>query len=188
MSVATNSENRPFEDGPKRDITKQVMTMQIMTGALLMGIMTFAAVVLLIGGDAKEVNGFGISHIALIMMGTMIVTRLTVPSMVAKQAVARIGHLKPAEGADQAGHQASTDLKMLGVYQTSMIIGHALLEGAAFFLLVSYMIEGNVIALGGAILMAVLIAAAFPTPGRVESWMERQYQMLRDEKAFDSWS
>jgi hypothetical protein len=60
------------------------------------------------------------------------------------------------------------------VYQTRTIIAAALLEGAAFFATIAYLIEHQRIALYVAIALALLILCQIPTPSRFESWLESE--------------
>jgi hypothetical protein len=60
---------------------------------------------------------------------------------------------------------------LLFLYQTRLIIGYAILEGAAFFNLVATMIERQDVSLAivGLLLGAMLVK--FPTRGKIESWL-----------------
>ena len=63
-----------------------------------------------------------------------------------------------------------------------MIIAAAILEGAAFFLLIAYLLEGQAICLAAACLFVTLIAAKFPTRTGVESWTEKQSYLLQQAR------
>jgi hypothetical protein len=60
------------------------------------------------------------------------------------------------------------------IYQTRTIIAAALLEGAAFFATVAYLIEHKPITLYVAIALAFLILAHIPTLSRFESWLDSE--------------
>jgi hypothetical protein len=70
-------------------------------------------------------------------------------------------------------------------YLTRLIIGDALLEGAAFFNLVAYLIEQQVFSLAVAGALLLIILAQFPSLSRLTDWVERelatteQLQVLR---------
>jgi hypothetical protein len=68
--------------------------------------------------------------------------------------------------------------KLLGVYQTALIIGAALLEGPTFFLAIAYLLEGQIISLIAAGVLMGALAARFPTPARVTAWLDRQLSLI----------
>src|SRR5262249_26537705 len=56
--------------------------------------------------------------------------------------------------------------KLCSLYVTRLILGAALLEGAAFLLLIAYLLEGSVLTLAGAGLLLAMLLLKFPTrPG-----------------------
>src|SRR5581483_670179 len=63
----------------------------------------------------------------------------------------------------------------LAVYQTRTIVGAALLEGGAFFLLVAYMAEGAPwVLVVAAVLWIAMAWLHFPTRDKVEAWVTDQ--------------
>jgi hypothetical protein len=70
---------------------------------------------------------------------------------------------------------------LLAVYQMRTIIAAALLEGAVFFMAVAYLLEGHVLALGLGALLALAVAAHFPTAAGVAAWVDEQRDRLRLE-------
>ena len=73
----------------------------------------------------------------------------------------------------------------LAFYQTRMIVGAALLEGPAFFLLIAYLIERSPWSLAAAIFMILGVAAHFPTEQRVAEWVEQQMSLLEEERQLE---
>ncbi len=71
--------------------------------------------------------------------------------------------------------------KLTMVYQTQMIVGAAINEGAAFFAGVVYLITKNPIALGVALLLLAVMVGRFPTAGRIQRWVEIQQEKLRQD-------
>jgi hypothetical protein len=59
-------------------------------------------------------------------------------------------------------------------YQSALIIRSALLEGAAFFCLVAYMLEHNALSLAGAGMMLLFMLFGFPTRSKVEEAIETE--------------
>jgi hypothetical protein len=74
--------------------------------------------------------------------------------------------------------------QLWNAYQTSLIVACAMVEGATFFLLVSYMVEGQPLNLGAAVAMIVVLACHFPTAASAGRWLEAQLDQLRQERAF----
>ena len=77
----------------------------------------------------------------------------------------------------------SGDTGMLAqLYQTQLIVGAAMLEGAAFFAGIAFMLERNPIAAGMALVLLAVLAARFPTRDRIQAWLEQQLGLLQEER------
>ncbi|QDU58415.1 hypothetical protein [Aeoliella mucimassa] len=72
----------------------------------------------------------------------------------------------------------------IGTYQSTLIVGCALFEGAAFFNLIAYMLEGQLYSLVIAALLMLCILSRFPTVAKVEEWLEARLRSERDEAMF----
>jgi len=72
--------------------------------------------------------------------------------------------------------------KLAYLYQIPFITGTAVIAGAAFVSLIAYMVERQSIALALTILLIGLVAAEFPTLGRVISWTESQQDLLSQDR------
>jgi hypothetical protein len=131
-----------------------------------------------------------ITWAAVAITAMMLPMSMIVPGLIASQNRRNIaaGTWKPASGQYPPGSPFGPESlqsdagKLAFVYQTQFIIGAALNEGPAFFVLVAYMLEKNPIALGLAILLLVALAARFPTRLRVSSWIDRQQELLTQER------
>jgi len=77
---------------------------------------------------------------------------------------------------------ASTTGKLVQLFQSQLIIGAALLEGAAFFAGIAYMLERSPLALATAIVLLIALAARFPTSGRVHAWFDRQRELIEEDR------
>jgi hypothetical protein len=84
-----------------------------------------------------------------------------------------------------ASEPSPTDAdKLAMVYQTQLIIGAAMNEGATFFAAISYLIGKDPIALGLGILLVGGLIARFPAKDRVALWIDRQQeQLILDKQA-----
>lgn len=74
------------------------------------------------------------------------------------------------------------DMAMFATYQTRMIVGLAMLEGAGMFNAVLVMIEGSIQPLIVVALVLLTMASRFPTPGRIDDWIRTQ----RENKELDA--
>lgn len=147
-----------MSNDPSDPLVAQVRTMQIIVGAMAMGCVMFAIVVLTIL-QPQPVNGQP--------MIAYIAAAFGLAGLVAGTVVPRV----------MAGSQPAT----AGGYQTSLIIGLALYEGAAFFNLVAYMLEGQMYSLAVAVVLIAAIVMSLPTVGGVQDWIDARSR--REEEA-----
>jgi len=139
---------------------------QIIAGALIAGVVMFACVAFFIaqGEPAKS------PMLALVgagMAAMAVVVRFIVPTLIVNGAKAR---LKEVANADRM-------TQLAGLYQTKMIIGMAVLEGAAFVNLIAYITERQYWSYGVVAFLLGVMAISFPSQGQFESWAE---EMKRD--------
>ncbi len=156
------------------DPRQLVRTMQIICGALMMGVLSFAFVVVMIrfGKAGRPPADFPMmAYMAAGMAAIMIITKLVITPLIVSAGLKQIASLRPLE--------ALTKLDLYGVYQTRMIVGCALLEGAAFFNLISVITEGQVWTFGVVALLLALMAASFPTYERVDAWADEQLRLMQ---------
>jgi hypothetical protein len=70
--------------------------------------------------------------------------------------------------------------QLLGVYQTSLIVGLALLEGTAFMGSIAFLLEAVPLAAGVTGLALLMMLLKFPTRRGVHDWLERQADRLAE--------
>jgi hypothetical protein len=159
--------------------------MQIVAGALLIGVGTFVAVVLYLvlvqnggRGNLPPNNLPVVTFIAAAMIATLGPMSFFVPGIITQSVLPKIatGRWTPA-GGNPAAFATDGDKLML-LYQTTMIVGYAMVEGSAFTGCIAYLLDGNWLALGVVAVAVALMLARFPTEGRVGSWVERQTEAL----------
>ena len=138
-----------------------VRVMQIIAGALVMGVVTFGLVaVFIVGAFDEPADGFIISAIAAAFASGAFVMHLVVPGMMT---------------ASSRGDAAAADESSLyQIYQVRMIVGLAMLEGAAFFNIIATILEHNWWSLAIAGVLVLWMLAMFPTTTRVKHWVETQ--------------
>ncbi len=159
--------------GPKFD--QQLRVMQIIDVALMMGVLMFFGVVLV--STQGDIFGQGnpgmMTMIAAGFAGLMIVNHLVIPALITK---AQLNKLKSEDPSPKDSDSTSDSL--LAIYRTQLIITLALLEGAAFFNLVSVMIEKHMISVIAAVVLLGLMAARFPTRTKVSWWIQNKLSEL----------
>jgi hypothetical protein len=163
-----------FTQEQRDRIAATVRTLRIVVGAMLMGVLVFLGVVLAIRRGAGPAEPF-IAYLAAAFALVCAFASTVVPNFMANQAI-RLQNLEPAlegTGRIDVGFDNQILSQLLAIYQTRLIVACALLEGAAFFNLVAYMIEGwtpNLVVTG---VLLVMMAMRFPTTGGVEEWVSR---------------
>lgn len=141
---------------------QRVLVMQIIAASLVMGVLIFAGVVVFVlKGLEDEPTGEIVSMMAGVMAIVSFSAHLIIPQIVANKAVAAAGGKLDVQS-------------MCGIYQTKMIVGLALLEGAAFFNLIAVFIEHRPWPLAIAGGLVIWMLARFPTANSVREWIESQ--------------
>ncbi|HYT93235.1 MAG TPA: hypothetical protein VEL76_31240 [Gemmataceae bacterium] len=163
----------------------RLRVMRIVVLALVLGVVAFLVLALIIraqGGLAAPPTPF-LTYLALGFGGLQIGVSLLFPRFVVTQSRRQLARGQyPATA--EASAQAPDDLTSLcNVFQTQLIIAAALLEGAAFFLLIAYLQEGEVAALGGVAVLLALLLVKFPTRPALESWLTEQQELLNQERS-----
>lgn len=143
-------------------IDPALLTCRIIAGALVFGVVSFAAVAIVLRLGDPPAAAMLISLIAVGFAAVMAVARQIVLSLFS-------GGTGASEGGGTSG--------ALALYQTRMIIGLALLEGAAFFNLVAYLVEGHWWSLAVTAGLVALMLSAFPTRGRLTQWVADREQL-----------
>jgi hypothetical protein len=145
-------------------------TTQIITIALLMGVCVFAAVAITINfgkEPAQRDSAPFVSYVAIAFavsaaFGSLLVRKLLTASQV-HQSTAAI----------RENHRRA----LAPIYSMRNVVSKAVLEGAAFFNLIAYIVEGHVWTLGIVAALLVLMSVPFPSQTDFENWAE---QVRRD--------
>lgn len=144
-------------------------TAQIIAGALIMGVVIFACMAFFIANIANDepVESPVLAMIVAGMAVMAVVVRFIVPTIIVNGAKAR---LKKAVDADRMAQLA-------GLYLIKMIVGMALLEGAAITNLVAYIAARQFWSYGVVAFLLGVMAISFPSQGQFEGWAD---EMKRD--------
>lgn len=153
-----------------------VRIMQILILSLMLGILIFAGIAVFVNSQARPQQKVLTSPLVFTVLGIIaavinIVLRLFVPGLVS---TAVLGNIAKKRGQDNI-----TKLDVYPAYLSGLLVGAALLEGAAFFNIVAVLITREYWTLGVAGVLLALMAAAFPTLDRVDYWAEEQLRDLQ---------
>lgn len=150
-------------------------TMFIIWFALIMGVVTFGVVVVgILGKDEAPGDGLPLlTYVGLGATAVMLVLRTFVPDLVGRnmfnQAMERI---KTENIQDEDEVLATYDQ----IFMTRLIVGLALLEGAAMLNLVAYMTESQVLSLVAVGILLLVMIASVPTKSKLEAWIRNQME------------
>jgi hypothetical protein len=159
--------------------------MRIIVLALGMGVVSFAGIALFLqlsGGMQQRGAGEPIlTYVALLFSVVQLGLYFFVPGMVAAAQRRRVAAGKWPGAQSRYGKAGPFDetRALWLVYQTMTIVGLALLEGACFFLLMAFLIEGQWVAFVTAFVFLGFMVTRFPTWDRVNRWVETQRELIR---------
>jgi hypothetical protein len=149
---------------------ERLMPMQIIAVALPLGVVSFFGVALYIvygGGNPGPVAANRLPILTMMAGVFLLITgslSFVVPGIMTRTVLAQI-----------AGSGGQGDVvRLFGFKQTTMIVGMALLEGAAFFGLIAFIVERQPAVLAVPALALAGILLRFPTENSVRDWIEQQ--------------
>lgn len=161
------------QEGP--DFRMSLTTMRIIVFALVMGITSFAVVALIIRESGQGQGNQApplLTYLSLFFALMMVPLAFLIPSLMVKASRRQL----------QSGNPTNDETNLWGLYQTRLIVGAALLEGPAFFLLIAYLQEGHALTLLLAGIFALAILVKFPTQEGVDRWVTEQMEYLEQER------
>ena len=171
-------------------IGRATVTMQIIVFALVMGVLVFAGIVIFLQKPGEGVDGeAGVNTIAaacaalVALVATVIVPRILRHSM--RQAIAEgrpLGSNIPAPVMTELGDVG----QLAAVYQTTLIVGAAILESAAFYNLIAYQLEHQTINLVGAAILLTALIFKFPTRSAIENWVTGELKLIEELRSLGS--
>ncbi len=134
---------------------------QIIAGALMLGVTVFGIVAAMVGGKSPAATPI-VAYLAVAFAAQVIALRFFIPGLVVKSQFKTLQNEEAGLAAERLG----------GLFQTRMIIGMALLDGAALFNLIAYILEGHWFSLATAGFLLLLMGMMFPTVREFESWAD----------------
>lgn len=165
----------PQEDG---SLDQRVLVMQIIMAALAMGVVSFMGIAIFIRFSQQQAPPEMpvLTYIALGYTPIALLLQAILPGMMAG---ARTQTPERLEGLAGKGDEVPAVGSLCARYQALLIISLAIIEGAAFLALIAYLIDGNLLTLGAAVVLLAVLLAKFPTLGRVERWIEERREAMK---------
>ncbi len=177
---------------PQREYLNQhLRPMQIIVGALAAGAVTFMCVAPFVVAGRREVgpaNPLVMQYTGLALTFLAILAWMLVPWYFAGGLRQAIADGKPLTNRPMVPAPPGVgDVQPLKeMYMTRLILGAAILEGAAFFNVVAYILERQPISLVVAGVLVILLLAQMPTWGRMQGWAESDLATLKQLRAMGS--
>jgi hypothetical protein len=163
------------------NLSARILTMQIIASAITLGAIIFLTIVLIMRSTGQVVKAPAtplISYIALGFAALAVVAAVAVPRLLMATLVRGVARTSAPERPEEEF------FGLCNVYQTGLIQRLAILEGAAFFQILAFLLEGQQACL---IVTAILLAGLvlqFPYRSRVETWIEAQRLKIQEQTAF----
>jgi len=163
-----------------------VRTVQIIVAALAMGVLIFASVTVFQRMNQAPQQDALLAYLAVGFAVTALGMRSVIGGLTVANQRKRIAGGTWSIDSRGAGSGLPTNVtdgdRLLFVFQQKTIIESALLEGAAFFVLISFLIVGQWWSLAVAGMLLMMLVVPFPTYDRVENWVRYQLELMELEK------
>ncbi|MFQ5489203.1 MAG: hypothetical protein ACE5GE_00665 [Phycisphaerae bacterium] len=159
-------------------------TVQIIVMAMCAGCVASGAVAVLLhrtlaDTSPKSQPAAWVTMIAVAYAASMLPVGFLLPAWLTSGQIRRVS--VQAAGSEDPNRDAAWLAK---AFVTETIIGAALVEGAALFGSVAYLVEGDTLSLAaGGVMLAVLIGR-FPTQNRLTGWLTARLQQLKEARLF----
>jgi hypothetical protein len=172
----------------ERFLRAMLTNMRIISAALISGVIVFLVVVLFVIKGDRQPGSPLLTYIGLAFGALALVFAFIVPGLIGssiRQALID-GKRVDLPAQFKANPEVGIVGNLLFLFQTRLIIGYAILEGAAFFNLVAYMIERQDVSLAivGLLLAAMLVK--FPTRGKIEGWLANEIRSIDELRSLRS--
>jgi hypothetical protein len=176
-------ENKPPD---REEIGRVVFTTRIIVASLAAGVLLFGLFVLAAQGINLQAPWGLLTAFAIVFGCSTVPLWFVVPSILAANQMRQIAQLP-----SRKGHEAESDAtvrrqdahQLALVFQTKTLVGCALLEGAAFFALVAFLLEHHTASLVVATVLLMGILSQFPTLGGTSDWIEQRLRLIDESRS-----
>ena len=177
------------------ELSAKVPQLQIIVGSLVSGCVIFAVIAIFLPAQAAKPAADQlpiVTYVAILFGAMSLFAAWLVPNIMLAKTRRDVlsGNCQPPQGLQ--GQRAEDMAEMLErcgdagrlwlAFMARTIIRAAMLEGAAFFMLVTYMVEQQPVAICAAVIWIVFVAAQFPTRNRSMHWIEDQLNVIEQQR------
>jgi branched-subunit amino acid transport protein len=166
----------------ERFFRAMLTNMRILSAALISGVVVFLVVVLFIIKSDPKPGLPLLTYLGLAFGAVAVVFAFIIPGFIGgtiKQALVD-GKRVDLPPQFKTSQEVGIAGNLLFLFQTRLIIGYAILEGAAFFNLVAYMLERQDVSLAVVGLLLGAMMAKFPTRGKVAGWLADETRAIAE--------
>jgi len=159
---------------PQLTLQERHRTMMIIWFAMIVGVVVFGVVVGIQINGLKPDAGLPVLTFTGMGMATlMLVMRFIIPDFIARTQFAQKMQTAKTEANED-------EEELLGnfyqVFLVRLIIGMALLEGAAMFNLIAVMVENQRLAFIPVAILLLVMIASIPTKSKLDGWIRNQME------------
>jgi hypothetical protein len=158
---------------------------QIIVGALVAGVVFFLGIAVSIDLGIRRPTDPFITYTAIAFATVVLPLSIVAPGIIAarrRRAIAAGKSTLPLPRGIGPEALATETSQLAAVYHQQLVIGAAMNEGLAFLAAMAYLLDKSPIALGLAIFLVLGLVLRFPTPRRVELWIDQQREKLIIER------
>jgi len=183
-------------DDQRESLARATRTMQIIVGALAVGVVVFSLVVLAIASRqaGPPPDEPLLTYMSLVMALVALVVATLFPGVVKRSQRQAILAGEPTPQVGSIGGRPLPEAEpelgpLVAGFRSALIIRSAILEGAAFFCLISYLLERQTLSLVGAGVLLLFLLGGYPTQSNVEDAMANEratIEQLRQTEPSDA--
>ena len=167
---------------PPSDIRQCVRTCQTIVFAIVFGAITVLGILIFMQQSGGEPVNWELEPMAMLVVGFAaagLIASFVVPHVHLTQRTRDAAQFLSNQSQDRIDSARALDSElepkeqeMLSEYQTSLILGLALLEGPLILGAVFFLTSGNLLCVAPALILVMAMLTKFPTVGRVSEWLQ----------------
>ncbi len=159
---------------PQPTLQQRRMLMIVVWLALVMGVVTVGVVISILSQGEKPDSGLPIIvYLGMGVTALMLVLRMIIPNLVARNQFIQAMQVAQTEGNQDEEQMLG---KFYQIYTTRLILGMAMLEGAAMLNLIAVLIEQQKVAYIPVAILLLVMIASIPTKSKLDEWIRNQME------------
>ena len=167
-----------LSDRQREILARPLIRMRVIVLALVVSALCFLAVVMVV--DARPVEEPKLALAGLLLTGAGMTVAAVLPNWAASSKSLFAG---ASQIADESSATKSDDLaqvsRLVEIYEERLISRGAILDFMAYLNLTFYLMAGQKLSIGIAVVMLLLILIQFPSRQHLEDWVAGQLRSLR---------